>query len=166
MPHNNKKVFCCVYFNLMFHFIIALSLFSCKADQKKEDQKEDQNNIQTSLPAISSGCYQLIIKQDTAFMKLNIEGNKASGFLRYKPAEKDKNEGTFEGIMIKDTLNVWYKFSSEGLVTVRQVRMKAVKDGFAEGYGDVDQKLDTAYYKYPYTLNYEENNIFRKINCP
>ena len=44
--------------------------------------------------------------------------------------------------------------------------MKILKDGFAEGYGGFDIKQDTAYFKYPYTLKYEEDHPYRKINCP
>lgn len=162
MPLNRQPTFPggCVF--EIWIFTIALLLNACGSN----DQKAEEKTVPDSNIHISAGCYQMIIKQDTAFMKLNIDGDIASGTLFYKPFEKDKSDGTFTGNIVKDTLIAWYKFNSEGLLSVRQIKMKAVKDGFAEGYGDIDQTHDTAFFKYPNTLTYEENNLFHKVTCP
>ena len=162
VPLNSKLASRSTNFTQILPFIIAVSFYACSSDTQKEKGKAPQ----VSLPGINSGCYQLNINHDTAFMRLNVEGNKASGILVYKPFEKDKNEGTFIGNIVNDTLTAWYRFKSEGMISVRQIKMKVVKNGFAEGYGDMDMTHDTAYFKYPYTLRYEDDHTYWKINCP
>ncbi len=115
---------------------------------------------------LQSGCYQLIIKEDTAWMKITINGEQVSGDLNYNRKEKDRNTGTFSGTVTKDTLDVLYSFMSEGIISHRQIRFLHLNDGFAEGYGELVVRGDTAFFKYPFGLQFETNHLFKKIKCP
>lgn len=114
-----------------------------------------------------SGCYQMVIEKDTAIMNISITGDSVSGQLAYNRFEKDRNEGDFTGnIFPNDEIKVWYKFKSEGTISVRQSVFKIKGNALAEGYGDVVMQHDTVVFKFPTALNYEENHLFRKVNCP
>ena len=116
---------------------------------------------------LSFGCYRMIVDKDSAIMHLNLhEGDSVMGTLQYNRFEKDDNSGNFVGKVDSNKVVGWYKFQSEGVITVRQIVFKIVGDKLAEGYGDVGSTGDTAYFSYPHTLNYEENHPFEKINCP
>ncbi len=140
---------------------ICLAYPSCKPNDKT--QKVDLTIASTAL---KSGCYQLIINEDTALMKMNVSGDRVSGDLNYNRKEKDRNTGTFSGTVLKDTLDVMYSFMSEGIVSHRQIRLLHINDNFAEGYGELFVSGDTAFFKHPYALQFETNHLFKNIKCP
>jgi hypothetical protein len=117
--------------------------------------------IEHALP----GCYMMIIERDTAAMQIDINGKAVKGKLLYKNFEKDVNHGTLNGIIDNGILKGWYRFSSEGMISTREVSYKVIENGFIEGYGDVAQRNDSAMFKYPTTINYETNHPFRKSDC-
>ena len=43
--------------------------------------------------------------------------------------------------------------------------IKTKANSFAEGYGDIKMNNDTAIFKYPHALNFEEKHPFNKVNC-
>ncbi len=151
----------------LYILAMAVAIAGCNAN------KDSNEGLKTSVPpsisskeSLSPGCYQMIIGQDSAMMNLNISGDSVSGILQYNRFEKDDNVGNFVGKIDSNKVIAWYKFRSEGVITVRQVIFKINEDKLAEAYGDVNASGDTAYFTYPHTLNYEENHPFRKIVCP
>lgn len=146
--------------NLLIPIILLIA--SCNSETNKKAELPVGNNIsQINLP----GCYEMSISKDTARMKINIDGNQVSGDLEYKRFEKDSNKGTFSGTFTEGIIDGWYNFQSEGLISVRQVIFKSEGEALLEGYGDVEQKGDTVYFKYPQTLKYEDDHPFKKITC-
>ena len=144
----------------MIPFVFFLS--ACNS----ESNKKSEVLVEKAIPIKElSGCYEMVISKDSAFLNLNLKGNLVSGDLEYKRFEKDSNKGTFTGTYKDGIIDVWYNFQSEGVISVRQVVFKIEGENIFEGYGDVDQKEDTAYYKYPQTLKYEENHPFLKVEC-
>lgn len=155
MPYLIKRI-CAIMIS-----ISALMHNSC--NQHKQSQPSEVMN--TFVPQ-QSGCYQLIIKEDTAHLQLNIKDKNISGKLDYKRKEKDSNTGTFTGTVVNDTLDMMYAFMSEGIISHRQIKMINVKDGLAEGYGELKVSNDTAFFKYPNGLQFETNHLYKKIKCP
>ena len=95
-----------------------------------------------------AGCYQMIIKNDTATLSLNLDGDKASGSLNYNWFERDDNSGTFNGAIMNDSLIVAdYTFQSEGITSVRQVVFKVQDSLLLQGYGEVQTRNDTALFR-------------------
>lgn len=139
-----------------------LLVASCNSETNKKSEISEVKEIsQVNIP----GCYQMIISKDTALIKINIEGNLVTGDLEYKRFEKDANKGTFSGIFKDGIINGWYTFQSEGIISVRQVIFKVEGETILEGYGDVEQNLDTVYFKYPQALKYEDGHPFIKVKC-
>lgn len=152
---------------------MLIALISCNGNPGPENTRENTTEKDSSSTTVNandkdiSGCYQLIIEKDTALMKMTSAGDVVSGHLTYKRFEKDSNDGDFTGnIYPNGRMNIWYKFKSEGLISVRQVIFKINENALVEGYGDVTMQHDTAVFKYPTTLAYEENHPFIKVTCP
>jgi hypothetical protein len=107
----------------------------------------------------------MIIGKDTAYLNLVQEGNHVNGRLRYQRAEKDANRGVFKGELMDSIIQGWYEFDSEGEVSVREIFFRPSGKGLAEGYGDIKLNGDTAVYRFPFSLKYEDNHPFLPIDC-
>jgi hypothetical protein len=105
------------------------------------------------------------IGKDTARLILKINAAIVMGSLSYKRYEKDNNNGIIEGKIEHNIIKVWYKFKSEGTVSVREIYFKINGNDLAEGYGEVDLRNDTVFFRYPTALRYEANHPYVKVNC-
>ena len=98
-------------------------------------------------------------------MELKQDGDRLVGPLVYKRFEKDSNTGNVVLLQKKDRLVGWYTFQSEGMASVRQIVFLPGNNNLSEGYGDLGVKGDTAFFKYPATLQFEIKHPFNKVNC-
>lgn len=136
------------------------------------NKKESESTVSADVPVysketLSFGCYTMVFDKDSAIMQIRASGSDSVfGSLHYNRFEKDDNSGDFAGKVDSNKVVGWYKFQSEGMITVRQVVFKIIGDKLAEGYGDVNAKGDTAYFTYPHTLQYEDKHPFIKTSCP
>ena len=131
-----------------------------------ETNKQSDVIVEKEIPKKElSGCYEMIISKDSAFMNLKVDGNIVTGDLEYKRFEKDSNKGTFTGTYKNGIIDIWFNFQSEGVISVRQEMFKVMGESIIEGYGDVKQTGDTVIFAYPQTLKYEENHPFLKVEC-
>lgn len=143
-------------------------LYACDSNVKTKSTSSDSvagsNKI---VPPISlAGCYQMIIERDSAFLQLKDSAGLLTGLLVYHRYEKDSNSGIFTGVVTrKNQLEGWYHFMSEGMISVRQVIFKISDNALSEGYGDIELRNDTAYFKYQSNLRFEVNHPFSKQVC-
>ncbi|MEO6490668.1 MAG: hypothetical protein ABIO04_12065 [Ferruginibacter sp.] len=146
---------------------IASGILSC--NHGKDGQVEIAGNVDTSKNIIVTsnlnGCYMMNIGKDSAFLRLDANGIFVKGALIYERFEKDNNKGTIEGTITDNVIKAWYKFTSEGIISVREVYFRATGKQLAEGYGEMDMRNDTAYFKYPSTVSYEDHHPYTRINC-
>jgi len=132
----------------ILHFVVVASLLAACESKKTKD---------------ISGCYRMIIKNDTAIMSLNHAGDSVSGSLSYNWYEKDDNNGTFKGSLKNDTLIVAdYTFQSEGTTSVRQVAFKIKDSILQQGYGELIEKNDTAFFRDVNLIIFDTKNPFKK----
>lgn len=152
-------------------FIIIIFLFTSCAENKEDAVKktESTNYKIDSAKKIQNynmnGCYKMIIENDTATLKVSQQKDSIIGSLVYKRKEKDSNKGEVLLLKSNDRVEGWYTYQSEGTTSVRQIVFKITANSFAEAYGDIEMKNDTAVFKYPHALNYEEKHPFNKVNC-
>ena len=152
---------------MKFYIIIfSIAIAGCNGNEERSSGTSTVLPPVYSKANLSPGCYRMIVGRDSAIMNLNLNGDSVTGTLQYNRFEKDDNAGNFAGKIDSSKVILWYKFQSEGVITVRQVIFKITGDKLAEGYGDVNAVGDTAYFTYPHTLNYEEAHPFEKITCP
>ncbi len=155
-----KYLFC---WSLFIHVLFGCSPGNDSSDENPEKVIAADTMISQSRPL--TGCYRMTIARDTADITLRHEGNRVQGTLVYNRFEKDDNNGTFEGIIENGIINGWYHYQSEGMISVKQVRLKIREETLEEGYGDLELKNDTAYFKYPTSITYEANHPYKKIAC-
>lgn len=155
----------------IFYCLLIFAIIFCEAAcsfEKKTDKAAnsiDSTGITISDAKLLPGCYQMSIERDTALMQLDRVGIVITGTLSYKRFEKDRSNGTIQGSMKKDILKAWYTFRSEGRTTVREVYFKIIHGKLAEGYGDVELRNDSVYFKYPANLNFEEHHLYMSVGC-
>jgi hypothetical protein len=157
---NRYNVFIC---GLLFFIFFA----ACNDKQSETvvDAKP-QKPESVVLPVSAAGCYRMIIARDTAFFEAQQDASQIKGKLIYNRFEKDANEGWFSGSLKDSVIDGWYRFQSEGMISVRQVLFKIRPDGnLSEGYGKMEMRADTAYFPFPHNLNFEDQHPYIKINC-
>ena len=151
----------------MHSFLIASTLFFFSCSDTKNEKKEPAPEKVDKIAEAASldGCYEMVISGDTAFMNLTQNADRLSGSLVYKRKEKDSNTG--DVVLTKKDARAegFYTFQSEGQTSVRQIIFKINGNSFAEGYGDIEMRNDTAVFKYPNALSFEEKNPLNKVNC-
>lgn len=140
------------YFRTTTIVIISAPFFfsSCK-------EKKDSPKIQTVE------CYASYNMGDTVVLKMQHAGDIVTGTLQYKIREKDANSGTIKGTTQGDLLLADYTFTSEGLVSVRQVAFKKIGDSYVEGFGEIDTTTTNIQFKNTDLLDF--NNSIKLTPC-
>lgn len=115
--------------------IAGLSACNSNSNQKQEivhSPKIQEHNLEDFV-----GTYEYQEKRDTIRLALAVEKDSLVGDLTYSLFEKDKNVGTFKGV-IKDSLIVGeYRFMSEGMESTWEKVFGIVPSGLIEGFGDI-----------------------------
>ena len=145
--------------------IFTLFLLACNENVQSGEQTTVAEPSVPAKPAALTGCYQMFIGQDSAFLQILSDTGLIRGKLTYKRFEKDSNNGTFEGVMKNNVIKAWYRFNSEGVLSVRELFFRINGETLAEGYGDLGMRGDTAFFLYPTTVNYEDKHPFTKVTC-
>lgn len=148
--------------------ILAITLFaSCQGGTAKKNQAKIDSTIVTNSAATPEAvqCFQYIKNRDTANLSVKTENNKVTGSLGYNLYEKDKNSGTFTGIVKGDTLIADYTFQAEGRSSLRQVVLLKQGDNLIEGFGDVEEVNGHVKFKDISKLKFENSIVFGKIAC-
>lgn len=141
--------------------ILIFVFISCSSNKNESNEVI----LPVKTPVSLSGCYQMIIENDTATLKIVQQNDSISGDLIYNRYEKDDNTGRFAGKITDDKIIGWYTFNSEGIISIRQVIFKIDSTSLYEGYGDIEQRNDSAIFSYPQTLDYETKHPFLKTDC-
>ncbi len=144
---------------ILYCFSVMVLLSAC--NQKTE--KIESNNTATTINQTNfSGMYNYEQNGSTVTLQLTVDGNKASGNLLYTLKEKDRNSGTFVGEIKDEILLADYTFSSEGILSVRQVSFKLTNASAIEGYGEVEEINGKMVFKDPANLEFGTGLVLTK----
>ena len=123
----------------------------------------------TSTPretaAAVAGCYIYAENNSRVAAELETNDQTVEGTLTYDLYQKDRNQGTFNGILRGDTLIGVYTFQSEGTMSQREVAFLWRGEQLSEGYGasrvvdDVQRFVNTAH------LTFGQGIVLDKTNC-
>ncbi|HEY0065791.1 MAG TPA: hypothetical protein VGB46_00460 [Flavisolibacter sp.] len=116
-------------------------------------------------PLILDGCYEMIIRQDTAKLELTIQDTTVTGRLVYDWHEKDGNTGTIKGVLRDSLIIADYRFESEGIMSVREVVLRIHDDGLTQGFGELSDNNGKIVYADPSNLQYDTIHPFIKVPC-
>lgn len=118
--------------------ILAL-MTSCKQKETPlEITKPKQVDNLISKTLLGKDCYTFKGNGNKIELQITENSDGISGNLNYELSEKDKNAGTFKGIIQGDTLIAIYTFQSEGIVSKREVVFLIKNNQLIEGYGAQD----------------------------
>ena len=151
-------------------------LWACNDNATPESENTDNDSttgahagatdtITRSSIALQDGCYEMIMKRDTATLSLHIQDTIITGDLNYRWAEKDHNKGSIRGVVRDSLLIADYTFESEGLTSVREVVFK-LKDGtLLQGFGELTEQNGKIIFKQKDQLQYDNTYPFIKVDC-
>lgn len=159
-----------LYYLILFTTIVACNNSSGTTTVKDttSSSQTPHNNATTSSfsqPVIEAGCYQQVLKKDTADMRLEMKDSIISGYLRYNRFQKDGNIGSFKGVLRDSLLIVDYTFRSEGMTSVREIIFKAKNNQLYEAVGKRDERTGKNIYVSKDTLQYNAMPPFVKVDC-
>lgn len=113
-----------------------------------------------------AGCYFSVFGKDSTSLELVKNEDSISGNLNYQWFQKDNNAGYFSGTLQDSLLTGFYNFYSEGKYSVRQLVFKVKRDTLLEGYGAINMKNDTAFFKQKDHLQFLTDRPLVKTECP
>ncbi len=147
--------------------ILAGCLLALTACNKKEENKKPIDTAAPEAAAMVSGksCYQMIKGRDTIRLSLAMNANNANGELVYALDGKDRNQGTFSGMFIGDTLFADYTFNSEGTQSVRETVFLRRNDGLIQGFGEMVENGNKQSFANPGKISFDENLVLAKTEC-
>ncbi|AFL79762.1 hypothetical protein Aeqsu_0239 [Aequorivita sublithincola DSM 14238] len=154
---------------LIFAAIGSIAITSCKNETKNEDPEvvspEDGDIMESDVNPPEIACYRYVSEKDTVLLQMEKMNDDVAGTLSYNYFEKDKNDGTFEGIMVGDTLKADYTFESEGSVSVRELIFIKKENKLVEGYGELEQVAGKIKFKKKTKFNFNYLMPLEEVNC-
>jgi hypothetical protein len=114
---------------------------------------------------INPDCYRFVQGRDTIDLSIIETGGKVKGRLAFRFFEKDKSTGTLDGVMKGDTLFANYAFTSEGMLSNREVAFKKVGDGFSMGSGEILNNGNSDVITDPNALVFSETVVLKNVDC-
>lgn len=158
-------------------WISTLALFvACNTNTTAENNNTDNDStigihagatdtISRSSIALQDGCFEMIMKRDTATLSLRVQDTLIQGELNYRWAEKDHNKGTINGTVQDSFLIADYTFESEGLTSVRKVVFKLKGDTLLQGYGELSEQNGKTVFTQIERLQFDTAFPFVRVNC-
>jgi hypothetical protein len=152
---------------LLISGIAVLFLSACNSNvtTSVSETKAMDTAIHSGSTISGKHCYAFVSDKDSIFMDVEINDKGATGNLIYKFSEKDKNEGTFEGTMYADTLFATYHFSSEGMLSDREIIFILNDNKAIEAYGELVEENGKMKFSNPQQLSLEQTFALSKVNC-
>jgi len=123
--------------------LVICSLLACNTNTINKQPADTTATATPVLPAMDSTaaatrkCYAYTKDKDTIQLQITINGNTFTGNMRYQLFGKDRNNGTLQGSINGDTLIADYHFSSEGMMSLRQIAFLKQQDSLREGFGEL-----------------------------
>ena len=148
--------------------LLVLAVFAAVACKgPKEDSPIDVHFSPDSVARaeILEECFQFVNGKDTVRLRIQPEEVNVTGELAYLWFEKDKSWGTIAGTLEDSLLIAEYTFLSEGDTSTRQVVFKRFKEGWKEGYGEINEVDGVVVYKNIDSLDYSHEVNLMSIPC-
>lgn len=143
--------------------VAFITLFlSCKNETPETTTDPVTEAIKPEGPKTT--CYSFEGNGNSVSLQMETEGSEVSGTMVYSLAEKDKNTGTFKGIIENNIIVADYTFQSEGVESSRQIAFEIKGDQLIEGFGEMNE--DGTKFKDVKELKFNSTMPLSKIECP
>lgn len=134
----------------LYLVLVLLFFFGCK--QENNTKKEENNKTQ-----FTAGCYGYAEDGTSITFRITRIDPLVQGTLIYDWAEKDRNSGSFEGILENGKIIGTYTFLSEGIQSTREVVFKIKENELVEGYGEVTSMGNKVTFNDKSTLDFSKS---------
>ncbi|MCT1532732.1 MULTISPECIES: hypothetical protein [Sphingobacterium] len=147
--------------------ILAVSLFvlgfsSCQSNSNQNTSENTTSNSNDWTTSELAGKYSYVGNGDTITLDISSQNDSLVGPLYYSFKEKDRNAGTFRGV-IKDSLLVGeYSFMSEGMNSIRETVFGIVPEGLIEGFGEIEDTGEKVIFRNIDSLRFDHGMILKK----
>ncbi len=141
--------------------IAGLSACNSNSNQNQESVQTSQN--QEHHLADLEGNYEYKENRDTIRLSLSVERDSLVGNLMYSFFEKDKNVGTFKGVLQDSLIVGEYRFMSEGMESTRETVLGIVPEGLIEGFGEIVDKDGKMKFVDKNNLRFDHGMLIKKI---
>jgi len=112
-----------------------------------------------------STCYLFVQGRDSIKLSVLRVNGRVKGGLQFKFYEKDKSYGTIDGEMKGDTLLADYSFTSEGMLSHREVAFLERDGSFILGSGEIENSGTTDVFKDHAAIEFSDGVILRNTDC-
>jgi hypothetical protein len=154
---------------LLFVALATIIFSSCKNETKNEATEvvspEETDLMETEINTPEIACYRYASEKDTVLLQMEKINTDVAGTLSYSYFEKDKNDGTFEGKMVGDTIFADYTFGSEGSVSVRELIFVKKGKTLVEIYGEAEEVDGKMKFKDNSKISLNDKMSLEEINC-
>ncbi|NCU06014.1 MAG: hypothetical protein GXC73_18780 [Chitinophagaceae bacterium] len=150
---------------VLIFFIFFLPACSNSAEQK-DNQQEKTAETPSDADEPAHYCYEL--NNEAAVVELELvvgPDDMVSGDLVYQLTGKDKNSGTFKGVIQNDTILADYKFMSEGKESVRELTFLKSDSALVEGYAAMEEADGKMQFKAGVIPDYSKGLKLMLIKC-
>jgi hypothetical protein len=113
-----------------------------------------------------TGCYLFVEGRDSIQMAIRQNGDSVDGTLEFAFYEKDKSRGVMKGRMKGDTLLANYEFTSEGVLSFRDVAFLKRGHAFVLGSGEIVNRGNRDVFKNPSTIEFSDKVVLKNVSCP
>ncbi len=145
---------------------IALTIAGLSACNSNSNQKQEMVHspqIQEHNLEDFVGIYEYQENRDTILLALAVEKDSLVGDLTYSLFEKDKNVGTFKGVLQDSLIVGEYRFMSEGMESTWEKVFGIVPSGLIEGFGDIIDENGEVKFVDKNNLRFDHGMLLKKI---
>nr|WP_294905570.1 hypothetical protein [uncultured Lacibacter sp.] len=147
--------------------LLIFFLFACSNSTEQTD-KQQETTAETPPDADEPAhyCYELNNEAGVVELELVVgPDDMVSGDLVYQLTGKDKNIGTFKGVIQNDTILADYKFISEGKESVREITFLKSDSELVEGYAAMEEADGKMQFKAGVVPDYSKGLKLMLIKC-
>lgn len=143
---------------LILMVAVCSGIAGCNAPPRQDDGVANSN-------IRNPECYLFVQNRDTIKLALESVEGKIKGKLAFRFFEKDASHGVLNGEMHGDTLLATYAFTSEGLMSYREVAFLRREDSFVMGTGEILNRDNRDVFRSPELIEYDSEVILRHVDC-
>lgn len=143
--------------DLMLLAVLCSVISGCNAPR--------QDDATETSKAGNPDCYLFVQDKDSILLALESVEGKIRGKLAFRFFEKDHSHGVLDGEMRGDTLLATYAFTSEGLMSHREVAFLRMEDSFVMGSGEILNRGNRDVFKSPQSIAYDSKVVLKRVNC-
>ena len=144
----------------LIFFLILIFFYSCKSP--KEESLETKEDLKSQALA---SCYKMEGNAGIIAFQIEHAANPITGKLIYSLSGKDRNEGSFSGLLKGDKLTGTYTFHSEGVESTRESIFLLKDEKLIEGFGEIEIKGNAAKFKDPESLTFDGSITLTATDC-